>query len=197
MGTKEEIEAYFDRWAARWDAGMKKDDRIIGFILDAAGVKAGASVLDVACGTGVLFPYYLERGVCRVTGVDHSGEKVRTGAGKFPDSRIRVVRGDMEALKPDGKYDVCVIYNAFPHFSDPRQLARNLSAWIRPGGRLTVAHGMSLEALHRHHAGSAAAVSAKMPDPEGLKRLLEPWFDVDTAMADGEKYVVSGALRDA
>jgi hypothetical protein len=31
-----------------------------------------------------------------------------------------------------------------------------------------------------------------MLSPQELKELLTPWFSVDTALADEEKYVVSG-----
>ena len=57
--NKKEIAAFFDRMAPEWDANMIKSDEKINFILDAAGVKENSVVLDVACGTGVMFPYYL------------------------------------------------------------------------------------------------------------------------------------------
>ena len=63
---KKEVAAFFDQWAADWDADMIRDDRKIGQILDAACVREGCSVLDVACGTGVLFPDYLARNAAHV-----------------------------------------------------------------------------------------------------------------------------------
>ena len=70
--TKEVIE-FFDRLASGWDAEMVRSDEIIRIILDNAGVTAGKNVLDVACGTGVLIPDYLERNValrrCRDCGI--------------------------------------------------------------------------------------------------------------------------------
>lgn len=72
--NQREVIAFFNRCAPEWDAANIRDDGKIGFILDAAGIRPGCSVLDVACGTGVLFPDYLARGVSRVTGVDISPE---------------------------------------------------------------------------------------------------------------------------
>lgn len=72
--NKREIIAYFDARAPEWDARMVRSDSKIAFILDAAGVRPGVSVLDVACGTGVLFGDYLARDAARVTGVDISPE---------------------------------------------------------------------------------------------------------------------------
>ena len=73
--TKEVIE-FFDRLAPGWDAEMVRSDEIIRIILDNAGVTAGKNVLDVACGTGVLVPDYLKRGVASVTGIDISPKMV-------------------------------------------------------------------------------------------------------------------------
>ena len=52
---KKDVIEFFDRCAATWDADMIKNDGIIGKILDNAEVAAGMDVLDVACGTGVMF----------------------------------------------------------------------------------------------------------------------------------------------
>ena len=59
MIDKEEVIAFFDRLAPGWDAGLVRNEEIIKQILDNAEISAGKSVLDVACGTGVLVPYYL------------------------------------------------------------------------------------------------------------------------------------------
>lgn len=193
---KEKIIAYFDRAAERWDAEMVTDDRKIETILDAAGIRDGVTVLDVACGTGVLFPYYLRRNVARGTGVDVSPEMVRIAKGKSEDPRVEVLCGEMETLSVGGTCDCCVIYNAFPHFREPVQLIRRLVQWVKPSGRITVAHGMSLEALHRHHAGRAEHVSREMMGTAELAELLAPWFHVDLTVSDEEKYIVSGVRKD-
>lgn len=193
--NKREIAAFFDRLAPQWDAGMVKDDRKLAFILDAAGVRAHSVVLDVACGTGVLFPYYLARHVSRVIGVDLSAEMARVAAAKQHDARVEVICGDVETIPVHLLCDCCVVYNAFPHFEDPARLIERLAQWVRPGGRLTVAHGMSLAALHRHHAGRAEHVSREMLSAQELSALFAPWFTVDVAVSDDEKFVVAGERR--
>ena len=189
---KHTLIAFFDRAASEWDARMVTDDRKIEYILDRAGVCAGSVVLDVACGTGVLFPYYLRRNPARVIAVDISPEMARIAAQKAEGTMIDVLCGDIETLSPETRCDCCVVYNAFPHFEDPSNLIACLARWVTPGGRIAVAHSMSLDALHRHHAGRAEHVSRPMLSPQELEELFTPWFSVDTALADEEKYVVSG-----
>ena len=74
---KQDVIEFFDRMASNWDADMIKSDAKIGLILDNAEVHEGMDVLDVACGTGVMFPYYLERKVASVTGIDISPEMAK------------------------------------------------------------------------------------------------------------------------
>lgn len=193
--NKREIAAYFDRQAPLWDAHMVTDDEKIRLILNTAGVTRHATVLDVACGTGVLFPYYLARDVSRVIGVDISQEMTRIAIAKQNDPRVEVLCGDIETLPVHLRCDCCVVYNAFPHFEDPSRLIARLAGWVKPGGRLTVAHSMGLEALRRHHAGRAGQVSREMLPPDALAALFEPWFEVQTAGADAEKYLVSGCRK--
>ena len=193
---KEEIIAYFDRAAKNWDAAMVTDDKKIEIILDAAGVREGVTVLDVACGTGVLFSYYLRRNVAGVIGVDVSPEMARIAESKARDPRVEILCGDMETIPIHRVCDCCVVYNAFPHFWEPERLIRRLAQWVRPGGRITVAHGMSLEALRRHHTGRAEHVSREMMQAEELAELFEPWVSVDTMVSDDEKYIVSGERRE-
>ncbi len=70
---------FFDQAAAGWDAQLVRNEAVIGQILDNAGIRPGVSVLDVACGTGVLIPDYLERGAAQVTAIDIAPEMVRIG----------------------------------------------------------------------------------------------------------------------
>lgn len=151
---------------------------------------------DVACGTGVLFPDYLARGVSRVTGVDISPEMARIATAKLHDPCVEVLCGDVETVELPGRYDCCVVYNAFPHFENPARLVARLTELLAPGGRLTVAHSMGLESLHRHHAGAARHVSRPMLLPQQLAALMAPALTVDVAVSDREKYVVSGYLAE-
>lgn len=189
---KQDIISFFDECAPQWDSDLIRNDRVINKILDNGGIEKGKSVLDVACGTGVLFPDYIKRGAV-VTAVDISPEMVKIAKSKFTD--INVICGDVEEIDFAEKFDSVMIYNAFPHFPDPERVIKRLSECLREGGRLSVAHGMSREALLKHHSGKAKAVSRELPTAEALAKIFEPYFKVDVIISDNEMYQVSGIKK--
>ena len=194
---KKDVIAYFDRCAPTWDAEMVKNDGIIGRILDNAEVGADMEILDVACGTGVMFDYYLDRGAASVTGIDISPEMAKIAALKYSsEPRVRVICSDVEEYAFDQKFDRIVVYNAFPHFPYPKRLIKLLAGLLKENGRLTVAHGMSREAIDNHHSGSASKVSNGLMDADSLKRIFDAHFDVEVVVSNRFMYQVSGVKRD-
>lgn len=187
---KQEIIDFFDRMAPQWDADMVRSDAIIGSILDRAGVAPGKRVLDVACGTGVLFPDYLSRNVGSLTGIDISPEMVKIAREKFP--QVPVLLGDVETARLPGPFDCIVVYNAFPHFPEPENLIRVLSSHLAPGGSLTIAHGMGRASLDRHHRGSANRVSLPLMHEDDLARLMERYLRVTAKISTADQYQVTG-----
>lgn len=190
---KKDIVEFFDRCAPWWDEDMVRNEEVIAKILDNGGIRKGADVLDVACGTGVLFPDYLKRGVAGVTAIDISPEMAKIAQSKFPE--VRVICGDVENTEFGRQFDAVMVYNAFPHFPDPAHLIEVLAGLVKPGGRLSVAHGMSRAALAHHHAGRASAVSIDLLEERELAALFAPWFDVDIIISDQRMYQVSGVRR--
>ena len=191
--NKKDIVEFFDRCAPSWDADMIKSDAVIESILDHAEVGAGMDVLDVACGTGVMFDYYLRREVASVTGIDISPEMAKIAAGKYADEpRIRVLCGDVEEAVFDRKFDRIVVYNAFPHFPKPKRLIKTLAGLLKEDGRLTIAHGASRETIDGHHQGAASKVSNGLMTADSLKKLFEPHFEVEVMISNRRMYQVSG-----
>ena len=194
---KKDIIEFFDRCAPTWDADMIKSDEIIDTILQNAEVGAGMDVLDVACGTGVMFEYYLARNVASVTGIDIAPEMARIAGEKYAgQEKVTVLCGDVEEYDFGRKFDRIVVYNAFPHFPYPKRLIKILAGLLKEDGRLTVAHGMSREAIDNHHSGAASKVSNGLMSAESLKKIFDAHFDVEVVISNRRMYQVSGVKRD-
>jgi len=194
MNKKDVIE-FFDRLAPQWDADMVRNDAVIDVILDNAGVKKDISVLDVACGTGVLIPDYLKRGVSSVTCVDISPNMIAIAKEKFPQPNVHLICSDVEAMSFESSFDCIVVYNAFPHFFNPPNLIKVLAGNLKTGGRLTIAHGMSRADIDHHHEGSASKVSIGLMHEDELEKLFEPYFDVTVKISNDRMYQVVGVKK--
>ncbi|MBR6840635.1 MAG: class I SAM-dependent methyltransferase [Oscillospiraceae bacterium] len=192
--TKEVI-AFFDRLAPGWDAEMVRNDEKINTILDNAGVTAGKDVLDVACGTGVLIPDYLKRNAASVTGIDISPKMAEIARAKFPQPEVAILCGDVETTDFARQFDCVVVYNAFPHFPDPERLIARLAELLKPGGTLTVAHGMSREKIDAHHHGAASHVSNGLMPADDLVEIFGKHLSITTVISDERMYQVVGIKR--
>ena len=189
----EKVKDFFDRLASTWDSTREPNYPVIERILDAAGITGGVTVLDAACGTGVLFPSCLRRGVRHLTGVDLSPEMIRIAGEKFTDPRLTLLTGDAEAL-PLPRYDRIILFNAFPHFPHPQRLIASLSGRLLPGGRLTIAHDRSRFAVNGHHEQEASEVSLGLSPAGTVAEWFAPHLTVDTAVDNDTCYIVSGAI---
>ena len=194
---KNEMIAYFDRRAPYWDRENQADPAVIRAILDNAQIGPGQDVLDVACGTGVLFPFYSERKVRSLTAIDLSPAMVKIAGEKAAEApNVTLVCGDVETWKPDKKFDCIVVYNAFPHFPYPKRLLKILAGLLKEGGRLTVAHGASRERINAMHEEQAAAVSQELMEAQKLARLFDAHYDVEVMISNDRMYQVVGRKRD-
>ena len=189
---KKEIIAFFDNLASVWDKTNVRNEEVIAEILAKGGLKDGLKVLDVACGTGVLFPDYQKFGA-DITGIDISENMVKTAREKFPD--VKIICGDATDFHFDEKFDVIMIYNAFPHFDEPGKLIKNLAEALNPHGRLSIAHGISERELAECHSGCAKNVSVPLVKKETLADMLKPYLNVDITISDNRMYMVSGVKK--
>ena len=188
---KNDIIEFFDRCALRWDETLERNEIVIETILDNALVTPGKEVLDVACGTGVLFPDYLARGV-KVTAVDIAPEMVKLAAAKFP--QVEVLCGDVETMELESRFDCIMIYNAFPHFPDPEPVIASLVKKLKKGGTLTVAHGASRAKIDAHHEGHASKVSRGLMHEDELEALFAKYLTVTVKISNDRMYQVTGRL---
>jgi demethylmenaquinone methyltransferase/2-methoxy-6-polyprenyl-1,4-benzoquinol methylase len=195
---KQDVIAFFDMLAPTWDEGMIHDDKKISAILENTGVTKGVSILDVACGTGVLIPDYFKAGAGHVTAVDFSSEMIKTARPKFTDEinsgRLELLCADIEDYSPDTRFDCILVYNAFPHFPDGERLIGHLTSLLSPGGTLSVAHGMSRDAINAHHSGSAAKISNGLISVDELAAIFGKYLKVTTVISNSEMYQVAGRV---
>jgi len=192
--NKKDVIEFFNIQAAHWDEHMIRNEEIIDVILNNAQIKEGKDVLDVACGTGILFPDYLSRNVNSVTAIDISPKMVEIAQKKFSQENIRIICADVETMDFSNKFDCIVVYNALPHFEEPQRLIEKLSGLLREGGTLTIAHGMSRERIDQCHRGKARGVSLGLISEEELAKLFSKYLHVTLKISNNKMYQVVGII---
>ena len=106
----------------------------IDALLDAAGVRTGSRVLDVATGAGYVAGAAAQRGA-DVIGIDFSAAQVRMARDRYP--AIRFEQADAEALQfePD-TFDAVVNGFGMCHFPNPDVALREAFRVLKRGGRV-------------------------------------------------------------
>jgi len=130
----------------------------IGPLLDAAQLRPGARLLDVASGPGYVAAAAVEGGA-RVTAVDFSPEMVKLARSQNPG--VECHEGDAEELEfPDGGFDAVVMNFGMLHLARPDRAVAEALRVLRPGGRYAftvwakpedaLGFAIVLDAIRRH-----------------------------------------------
>ena len=194
MTQTERIKCFFDERAAHWDArGHADNTALLRGILSAAGLTEGARILDIACGTGVLFPLLLETNPQLIHGIDLSDEMVKHARKKTEDPRIELFAADFYEFSPACHYDFAVAYNAYPHFTEKARFAKKLHALLGKNGRFLIMHGRGREMINAHHnQGEAVHVSVPLDPCEEEALAFEGLFRIDLKIDTESCYALSG-----
>lgn len=133
MTVSEEIRRAYDRVGDAWNDGPAAVYRALAQpVLEAAGDVAGATVLDVGTGSGVLADGLVRRGA-RVIGLDLALGMLRSGA----EHRPPAVVADVRALPiRTGSVDIAAASFVLNHLAHPVAGLRELARVLRRGGRL-------------------------------------------------------------
>jgi ubiquinone/menaquinone biosynthesis C-methylase UbiE len=117
----------------------ERDEREAALVWDVLGLRAGAEVLDLACGHGRIANRLADRGA-RVTGLDADPYFLEVARSAGSDAEF--VEGDMRSLPWDEpRFDaVALWFTAFGYFDEGTnaEVLRGIRRVVRDGGRLAV-----------------------------------------------------------
>jgi SAM-dependent methyltransferase len=166
MSVAPDAEAFHAFELAGWQGAARRYDDAFGSLtrqaidplLDAAQVRAGARVLDVASGPGYVAAVAAQRGA-RVTALDFSDAMVEMARTQNPGIEFR--EGDAAALSfADGAFDSVVMNFGMLHLARPERAVSEALRVLRPGGRYAftvwakpeeaVGFGIILDAVRKH-----------------------------------------------
>ena len=142
-------------------------------LIEAAGIREGSRVLDIACGTGVLARHALSKtGTSgRVIGVDPAPGMLAAAKEIEPD--IDWILCGAESLELDDEtVDSIISQFGMMFFQDRQKSSKEMFRVLKPGGSLAIAVWNSVEqnpayadiiSVLQEHVGTAAADALRLP----------------------------------
>jgi SAM-dependent methyltransferase len=129
----------------------------VDFLEEHLGLRPGARVVDVPCGSGRHTLALAARGH-RVTGLDISAEAIGHArrAAEAAGLDVTLVRAEMREVAHHGTFDAAIcLGNSFGYLdaAGTRAFARALAAAVRPGGGLVVDFNLAAESVLPGHTG--------------------------------------------
>ena len=190
--------AFFDSFADTWDAYRNTNTQILERLLERANIPAGAKVLDVGSGTGVLLPY-LHAAVGaegKITAVDFSEKMLAKAQEKFANFKnIDYLVGDvLELALHADSLDVVICLNFFPHLHTRKEeFISKMKCFLKNGGSLIIMHDISREKVNSIHRDCAVVTEHRLPEAKVVGKMLETLgYSNIQAYEDETLYFVKG-----
>jgi ubiquinone/menaquinone biosynthesis C-methylase UbiE len=169
---------FFDRRAAGWEENCyptKVRVRLVDLIAEFR-LAAGARVLDIGTGPGVLIPY-IRKSVGdsgRICAFDLSLPMAREAGRKPLTPGDLILQADVHHIPfRDGVFDSVICFAAFPHFQRPILALAEMVRVAAKGAVVVIAHLMSRRELAEHHAACAAVAGHELPEESRMKGMLQ------------------------
>ncbi|MBI3318142.1 MAG: class I SAM-dependent methyltransferase [Candidatus Omnitrophica bacterium] len=161
--TQQLREAYDAVYAKR---PVHRQDPHYRWLADLLGLKAGGSLLDVACGTGWMLTEALRRGL-QASGLDLSSKAVELSKAHAPQAEVRV--GDGENLPwAEGRFDYVTCLGSLEHYLNPDRGIREIARVLKPGGTACV---MLPNKYYLPHVWQEIRTGQAPQEQEGFERL--------------------------
>lgn len=147
---------FFGPRAAGWEARYPDDGPRYAQAVAELGLAAGATALDLGCGTGrALEPLRAAVGPDgHVIALDATPEMLREAQRLERAAHALLILGDGLSLPvAAGCADAVFAGGLLPHLADPAAALRELARVARPGARLAIFHPIGRIALAARHGG--------------------------------------------
>ena len=171
-----------------------RDEAALKLIVEASGAGPEDTVLDVACGPGLVVAAFA-RVVRHATGIDITPamlDRARAHAAQQGLTNVTWHLGDVQPLPwPDASFSIVSSRFAFHHFLEPLSVLREMARVAKPGGRVVV-----VDSTPRRERADAFNRMERLRDPSHVRSLpVEEHRDLYTRVGLPQPRVTSYRLE--
>jgi SAM-dependent methyltransferase len=168
-------------------------------LVEATNLRQGQRALDLGCGDGRITEYLSDRTGAHLTGLDYIPEAIRLARERTAAKadRLAFIVADMNALNlPAAEFDVILSIDTIYFSQDFARTAGQLSAALRPGGRMAFLYSHGWEPPAPPEAFDAASLA---PDRTPLSEALrahglgfrtQDWTAADCRLARSRRRIL-------
>ena len=184
--------AYFNNLADGWENKQSNENQKIEELLSRLNLKNADTILDIGCGTGVLFPFFQKfiHSKTRIFAVDFAECMAQTAILNC-NGNIDIICGDSQSLPFKNNYfDRIVAFNVFPHIKDKRVALQEYWQVLKPAGELAIIHLRGSKELNNFHSELGGEVAFhRLPSARELSQILFGMdYDVKDAVDKSNEY---------
>lgn len=187
---------YFNGIAKDWNSKQSEKDAKIHKLLSNLNLKSCNTILDIGCGTGVLFPFLtqLTQGETKIFAIDFAESMAQEAAQRnYP--AINVLCGCVRYLPfLDNSIDSVIAFHVIPHIQGKKLALKECWRVLKPYGELAIIHlhgSQEINAIHEDIGGTIK--NHKLHSGEQMGRMLKKLnFEVKEIVDHTGEYFVVG-----
>lgn len=188
------VEEFFDNLASSWNKNECHTQEEKINLLKKVNLKKGDKVIDIACGTGVVTGLIHEYTNEDVIGIDISQNMINIALEKYKNDKwAKFIKKDLYDV--NDKFDVAIIYNAYPHFLDVDKFVNKLNDILNENGTFAILHSLSRKELLSHHKAKANNVSRDIEECYIESEHFKKYFNIILATENDNSYIIIGKKK--
>lgn len=175
----------FNELSSQWEKNIPEKNYIIAKkIIEDLNISEGESLLDVACGTGILYSILKNTLLSKYVAIDIAEKMVQEFLKSYPKIDVRLMDFE-DKIKFKEAFDYIIIFNSIPHFYNLNAVFENAYNNLKSHGKFIIVHCRTREELKKHRKLIGyTSINDPIPKDDTLNKLCDKYKFKEIAIRD-------------
>lgn len=191
---------HFEQMAAHWHSSALVSNEKIDHLLQRLDFSRCRSILDLGCGTGVLFRFLIQltRREAQIFACDFAEAMTHLAVQQCGPGPILLCACARYLPFQNNRFDLIIAFHVFPHIRGKLSALQECWRVLKPGGELVIMHAHSSREINTIHNQIGGAVkNHRLPSGADLGRMLNlVGFQPEQIIDQPGEYFVKGFKMD-